>query len=153
MKQILDISLRTEFLSFAKSVRVVAMFDSCHSGGMDRGLFAQNISSQNFMRIKAMPPDVAIMATDNVEKKVVRVPVGQSIYKMLAACQKEESAYDGQKNGLFTAAFKSIMQKGNAKTYNQIFLETTALIQHMQRPRLVTIPDVQLFSDEMSVFI
>ncbi len=150
-QQILDTSLRKEFLSFPKSVRVVAMFDSCHSGGMDRGLFAQNLTN-DFMIIKAMPPDAAILAADNIEKKVVRVPKGESTVKILAACQKEESAYDGAKNGLFTAAFKATMQKKEARTYTHIITETTALIAKMQRPRLVTVPDATLFRDDMTIF-
>lgn len=149
--QMLDTSLRSELQSFPKSVKAVALFDCCHAGGLDRGLGLQMFDNQEFT-VKAMHPDTAIFAANNLEKKAVNVPKGASVVKYICACQKEESAYDGRQNGLFTAAFKSVMQADSRITYKKLIAQTAQLVASMQHPRLATVPNVARFSDNLIVF-
>lgn len=154
-QQMLDTSIVKELRSFNKAVRVVAMYDCCHSGGLDKGLGLFTDFDVSEYRIKAMDPDVAILAADNVESRgVARVPKGESVVKCLMACQKDQSAYDGKRNGVFTAAVKAVFAKqSRGLDYQTLIGETTNYIVKMQLPRLVTVPNVDLFADTMNVFL
>lgn len=92
--QLADTALREMLAKFAYGVRVVVLFDSCHSGGLSRTIPAH----------RGKPAFV---------KSAVAVPVAEPIpvpasVLMISGCEASEVAMDGEVNGAFTASLLTV---------------------------------------------
>lgn len=91
--ELLDNHLREILGQFRRGVHVIGLLDSCHSGGMNRGLRGSS-------RVRAMPRHIA---------RVIQRPspircdadINASV-AILTACRESEYASDGADNGAFT---------------------------------------------------
>lgn len=98
--QLADTALREMLAQFALGVRVVVLFDSCHSGGMSRMVPAH----------RAKP---AFVKSEIVTPVGLPIPVPSSVL-MISACTAEEVAMDGEVNGAFTSSLLTVADKAIA---------------------------------------
>ncbi len=94
---------------FQKGVRIVTVFDTCHSGSNVRRMPAR---SKPLPLIKSAPREVSKVATTF---RAIKQPKLSAHLLHLGACQDEQLAYDGEVNGLFTGSLlKAIEQASQA---------------------------------------
>lgn len=149
--QIIETDLRNEFFSLGKTTKVITLFDCCHAGGLDRNMFAAMTDVE--LTIKAIEPDIAIFAADNVVPSPRAVKkADRAMVKYLMACEKDESAFDGAKNGLFTAALKAVLASDKIPTYTQTINKASQYTGDLQSPRIVTLPNSEVWSDSEIIF-
>lgn len=132
-RELLDDELFEAFRSFVEGTRILVVSDSCHSGTMVRAL-------PDELDLSAMLENGLEHAVDSrgfasrklpleVEQAVVQ-RFGDSVYrplqkkyettaqaegvkaavKLLAACQDNQTTYDGDTNGVFTEAFMKLFE-------------------------------------------
>lgn len=116
---------------------VVGVFDCCHSGGLAR----------SFMGLKGLPKSMPRNAQVILSH---RIDLQEPIYNttFLAACSKNEVAYDGENNGFFTDAIKQIVQGGGKKmSYRYVVEKAKELIGVYQHPNVEGTNKDDLFFD------
>jgi metacaspase-1 len=132
-RELIDDELYAMWSRFRPGVRVFVLSDSCHSGTMTKAMFLNpapflfrletrvRASTGPNLRPKFLPPDVQSKiykerATlyDAIRQKTPRrekVNVECSVI-LISACQDNQVAMDGTKNGLFTETLLKVWDKG-----------------------------------------
>jgi subtilisin family serine protease len=133
-RELLDDELFDAFRAFADGTRIVVVSDSCHSGTMvravpedlDLSMLLQNgldgSMATRGLRSRKLPLDVEQAVTarfgDSVyaplQKKYKKTAQAENVkaaVKLLAACQDDQTTYDGDTNGVFTEAFMKLFKK------------------------------------------
>lgn len=104
--QLTDVEFLALLKLFATGVNVTVIFDSCHSGGMNKGMVAG----------RAMPAWVK----GRVEQLTPRDDPRYPTVLMLCACRQFETALDGEVNGAFTGSlirtFEALTADGEIPT-------------------------------------
>jgi hypothetical protein len=103
-RMLLDRELGALWPTFAPGARIVMVSDSCHSGTVDRDVYRRGIELRTLDATSAHTA-AALFARNNPE--LMRLPRIRSAELsaaviLLAACQDNQSAQDGQEHGLFT---------------------------------------------------
>lgn len=127
--QLADTELRAMLSQFKPGVNVIVLLDSCHSGGMDRAL--------PLMRARVAPLSV----TRNLPVTPARgdAPISASVL-LIAACQRDEVAGDGDTNGAFTGSL--LESRGEGQTWQQWFDATDRYMSRnfpTQHPALMSL--------------
>jgi len=124
--QLDDSELRSLLSLFKVGVNVAVICDSCHSGGLDRAM----------KRIRVAP----LFVTRNLPVLRLAPASVQANVVLLAACQRDETAGDGDDNGAFTGSFLEAMAPG--QTW-QSWMDATARLMSRnfpeQHPQLVSL--------------
>lgn len=148
--QMADFEMLNHIAGFPKGVKVILSLDCCHSGGFDRKMFGEMA-----LIAKSMPKDIQIglqsehfsQIKQGINEANINMNGGQNLL-ILAACQKSEVAYDGAKNGLFTAAMLKIHLSDEALTYTQLVEKVSEICEPNQKPRLVARPKTSTLCDQ-----
>jgi hypothetical protein len=140
--QLLDDELCVFLAAFRAGVRVVVLSDSCHSGTIVRvGPPSDGDRLDGYTAIREMPAEVADATyaanRDFYDAIKARVPqnarsnVLASVLQ-LSACQDNEVAGDGQKNGVFTGALLKAWHEG---TFGGDYVDLARAIKMETAPR------------------
>lgn len=124
--QLADSELRSMLAQFKPGVSVAILLDSCHSGGMDRAM--KRVRVAPLFVTKSLP--VLRMLDATIQANVL----------LLAACQRDETAEDGDMNGAFTGSLLNCA--GEGLTWQQWFDATARLMSKdfpSQHPQLLTL--------------
>ncbi|WP_343702376.1 S8 family serine peptidase [Chitinophaga sp.] len=133
-RELLDDELFDAFRKFAEGTRIVVVSDSCHSGTMVRALPEEldlsallenglnGSMAARGLRSRKLPLEVeqavnarfASSLYAPLQKPYKKTPQAENVkaaVKLLAACQDDQTTYDGEKNGVFTEAFMELFKK------------------------------------------
>lgn len=126
--QLADAELRAMLSQFKAGVNVVVILDSCHSGGMDREIGK---------RARVAP----LWVTRDLPVTPAKgdAPIAANVL-LLAACQRDETAGDGDLNGAFTGSLLASL--GDGMTWRQWFDATTRYMSRNfpdQHPAIVSL--------------
>jgi metacaspase-1 len=144
--ELLDDELYNLFTKFAKGVRIVVLSDSCHSGSVTREyahLGAALVDAHPKAAHRFMPQEVARrtftknktlyepLCTDNrAAKKEL-----QATLRLISGCQDNQTALDGDFNGLFTQRLLQTWNNGLFKgNYNAFHKAILKLMPSYQTP-------------------
>jgi metacaspase-1 len=136
--EFLDDELHNLFTKFAKGVRILVVSDSCHSGSVTReyaSLGASLVKAHSKAAYRFMPQEVArrtylmnktlyepLCQENRVAKKKLQATV-----RLLSGCQDNQTALDGDFNGLFTQrlleTWNNGLFKGNYKDFHKAILK------------------------------
>ena len=149
--QMADFEMLNHIAGFAKGVKVILSLDCCHSGGFDR----QMLGNSTALIAKSMPKDFQLdlqsthfsQIKQGINEANINMNGGQNLL-ILAACQKSQVAYDGAKNGLFTAAMLKTHLSDEELTYNQFIEKVCELCEPNQKPRLVIRPKTSVLVEQ-----
>jgi hypothetical protein len=156
-RELVDDELYAMWSRFRPGVRVVVLSDTCHSGTMTKAMFLNpapflphletrvRASTGPNLRPKFLPPDVQSKiykerATlyDDIRQKTPRrekVDVECSVI-LISACQDNQVAMDGTKNGLFTETLLKVWDKGRfTGGYHHFRNEIAAFLPPTQSPK------------------
>ncbi len=150
--QMADFEMLNHIAGLPKGVNVVLSLDCCHSGGFDRNMLG--ISNGNLIA-KAMPKDIQInLPTESltdIKKGICESNINMNGYQnlvILMACQKNQTAWDGDKNGLFTAAMLKTHLSDENLTYPQFIEKIVNMCEPNQKPRMVIRPKNSDIADQ-----
>lgn len=156
-RQLVDDELYAAWSLFRPSVRVLVLSDTCCSGMMTKATFLEpasymprlearvRASTGENLRSKFLPPDVQSKvykerATlyDDIRRKAPRrekVNLECSVI-LISACQDNQVAMDGTKNGLFSDALLKTWDRGRfAGGYHHFRNEIAAFLPPTQSPK------------------
>lgn len=156
-RELVDDELYAMWSRFRPGVRVFVLSDSCHSGTMTKSMFLNpapflphletrvRASTGPNLRPKFLPPDVQSKiykerATlyDAIRQKTPRrekVNVECGVI-LISACQDNQVAMDGTKNGLFTETLLKIWDKGRfTGGYHHFRSEIAGFMPPTQSPK------------------
>jgi hypothetical protein len=156
-REIVDDELYAAWSLFRPGVRILVLSDSCHSGTMTKATFLDpaphvarlearvRASTGANLRPKFLPPDVQAkiykeraVLYDDIRRKTPRrekVNLECSVI-LIAACQDNQVAIDGMKNGLFTEALLKVWDEGRfAGGYHHFRNEIAGLMPPTQSPK------------------
>jgi hypothetical protein len=156
-RELVDDELYAMWSHFRPGVRIFVLSDSCHSGTMTKTMFLNpasylprlearvRASAGENLRPKFLPPEVQAKiykerATlyDDIRKKTPRrekVNVESSVV-LISACQDNQVAMDGTKNGLFTETLLRVWDKGRfTGGYHHFRNEIAAFLPPTQSPK------------------
>lgn len=140
-RELLDDELFEAFRAFREGTRILIVSDSCHSGTIARVVpDAQNLSQHlaagleaaagaRGMRSRKLPlaneQDVLSLYGETVyapvQKKFrakAQAADVKAAVKLLAACQDDQTTFDGDKNGVFTESFIGLFRKASTHKKN-----------------------------------
>ncbi|MBZ5722788.1 MAG: caspase family protein [Acidobacteriia bacterium] len=156
-RELVDDELHEMWSRFRPGVRVFVLSDSCHSGTMTKSMFLNpapflphletrvRASTGPNLRPKFLPPDVQSKiykerATlyDAIRQKTPRrekVNVECGVI-LISACQDNQVAMDGTKNGLFTEALLKVWDNGRFRGgYHHFRTEIAGFLPPTQSPK------------------
>ena len=156
-RQLVDDELYAIWSHFRPGVRIFVLSDSCHSGTMTKAMFLNptlyvphlesrvRASAAANLRPKFLPPEVQAriykeraVLYDDIRKKTPRrgkVNVECSVI-LISACQDNQVAMDGNKNGLFTENLLRAWNRGNfTGGYHHFRNELAGLMPPTQSPK------------------
>jgi hypothetical protein len=156
-REIVDDELYAAWSLFRPGVRILVLSDSCHSGTMTKAMFLDpaphvprlearvRASTGADLRPKFLPPEVQAkiykeraVLYDDIRKKTPRrekVNLECSVI-LISACQDNQVAMDGSKNGLFTDALLRAWNNGRfAGGYHHFRNEIAGLLPPTQSPK------------------
>ena len=160
-RELVDDELYAMWSRFRPGVRVFVLSDSCHSGTMTKAMFLNpapflphletrvRASTGPNLRPKFLPPDVQSKiykerATlyDAIRQKTPRreeVNVECSVI-LISACQDNQVAMDGTKNGLFTETLLKVWDKGRfTGGYHHFRSEIAGFMPPTQSPKYMIV--------------
>lgn len=160
-REIVDDELYAAWSLFRPGVRILVLSDSCHSGTMTKAMFLDpaphvtrlearvRASTGANLRPKFLPPEVQAkiykeraVLYDDIRRKIPRrekVNLECSVI-LIAACQDNQVAMDGLKNGLFTEALLRVWNKGRfAGGYHHFRNEIAGLMPPTQSPKYTVV--------------
>jgi metacaspase-1 len=156
-RELVDDELYVMWSQFRPGVRIFVSSDSCHSGTMTKSMFLNPAShlprlearvrasaSQN-LRPKFLPPEVQAkiykeraVLYDDIRRNTPRrekVNVECSVI-LISACQDNQVAMDGPKNGLFTETLLKVWNNGTfSGGYHHFRNEIAGLMPPTQSPK------------------
>jgi hypothetical protein len=156
-RQLLDDELYAAWSLFRPGVRIFVLSDSCHSGTITKEMFLNPASFLNRLearmratagpnlRAKFLPPEVQSKVYkeraslyDDIRKKTPRrerVNVECSVI-LISACQDNQIAMEGNKNGLFTETLLKVWDNGRFNgRYHHFRNEIASLMPPTQSPK------------------
>lgn len=156
-RELVDDELYAMWSHFRPGVRIFVLSDSCHSGTMTKAMFLNpapflphlegrlRASTGPNLRPKFLPPDLQSKiykerATlyDAIRKKTPRrekVNVECSVI-LVSACQDNQVAMDGTKNGLFTETLLKVWDNGRFRGgYHHFRTEIAGFLPPTQSPK------------------
>jgi len=160
-RELVDDELYAMWSRFRPGVRVFVLFDSCHSGTRTKAMFLNpahflpyletrvRASTGPNLRPKFLPPDVQSKiykerATlyDAIRQKTPRreeVNVECSVI-LISACQDNQVAMDGTKNGVFTETLLKVWDKGRfTGGYHHFRSEIAGFMPPTQSPKYMIV--------------
>lgn len=144
--QLIDDEIEHCLRAFAPGVRVVVVSDSCHSGTVTRGRVT---APEGILAHRAAPPKSCAANADLIGKALAaakraaardRAPLCSTRARILlfAACQDNQTAADGERNGLFTASVMGAWQGGHFRgNYHRLRRAAAAVMPWSQSPQLL----------------
>jgi hypothetical protein len=146
-QQLIDDQLWSLWSTFAAGVRILVISDSCHSGTVFQMPFQPAMmSTRGFLvppalrRFEPRRPPSAIQsqyverhrdllaAIQRANPPVNQAGIGATVL-LLAACQDDQLAADGETNGLFTDSLKRVWASGSFTNYDSFFQEIAARVR------------------------
>lgn len=139
-RELIDDELYALWSRFQAGVRILMLSDSCHSGTVARmvayrdlaksALFSSSFEDPIAPRFRAIPPDIA-SKTYHAHRKMYdavqrnnpageRAAVGATII-LISGCQDNQLSGDGPRNGVFTAALRSVWANGQFRDGHRAF--------------------------------
>jgi hypothetical protein len=160
-RQLIDDEMYAAWSLFRPSARVCVLSDSCSSRTMTKELFLEpasyiprleahvRASTGANLRPRFLPPDVQAKiykerATlyDDIRKKTPRrekVTLGCSVI-LMSACQDNQVAMEGRRNGLFTEVLLRVWNKGKFRGgYHHFRNEIASMMPPTQSPKYTLI--------------
>jgi hypothetical protein len=114
---------------FKQGVRIVTIFDTCHSGSNVRRM----PKGKPLPLIKSAPREVSQVATTF---RAIKKPKLSAHLLHLGACQDEQLAYDGEVNGLFTGALlRSVEDWKGRVSWIDLMNRARAYAKPLQTPK------------------
>jgi hypothetical protein len=113
--------------NFRSGVRVIVISDSCFSGGMgpsDKNE-AGAYQTPDCQRVRRISNKLADEALEREQERYTRMdanPKLDATVLLLAACQANQNACVGEKNGLFTSRLLDVAQDGPGLSYRDLYL-------------------------------
>lgn len=160
-RELLDDELYSLLAKFAPGVRVLVISDSCHSGTVTRGRIerylaaddqvqGQNRSAPPVFRGLTAEQSAAVFEANRAEYQAIqkrhrsgdRATIQASVL-LMAGCQDNQSALDGDENGLFTETMLLIWDQGRYKHgLRRFFRSVLAEMPSYQTPNLLRLGPV-----------
>jgi len=160
-RQLIDDELYAAWSLFRPSVRIFVLSDSGCSGTLSKELFLEPApyiprlearvrgSTGANLRPRFLPPEVQakiykerVTLYDDIRRKTPRretVHLGCSLI-LMSACQDNQVAMEGRKNGLFTEALLRVWNKGRfSGGYHQFRNEIASMMPPTQSPKYTII--------------
>lgn len=140
-RELLDDELFEAFRAFREGTRILIVSDSCHSGTMARDVKDPKNLSHHLAAGLEKAVDVRGLRSRKLplaSEQDVMMTYGDSVYapvqqkfrtkaqaanvkaavKLLAACQDDQTTFDGEKNGVFTESFIGLFKKAATRKKN-----------------------------------
>ncbi len=140
-RELLDDELFEAFRAFREGTRILIVSDSCHSGtiarvlkspdnlsehlaaGLEkatemRGLRSRKLPLANEQEIMVAYGDSVYAPVQQKFKKKAQAADVKAAVKLLAACQDDQTTFDGESNGVFTESFMKLFQKATTRKKN-----------------------------------
>jgi metacaspase-1 len=142
-RMIIDDELYQLWSTFAAGVRIVVISDSCHSESIAKD--SQDYSISDALVARSLPGDIALNtylkhknmydASQWLTARGHEVQILASIIS-ISACQDNQSAYDGEKNGRFTCALKNTWNEGRFEgSYYKFYEGISPNLPPIQSPK------------------
>ncbi|MFD2562953.1 caspase family protein [Aquimarina rubra] len=143
---LLDDLVKVQFSRFKRGVNILFITDCCHSGTISR-LFGEEEKDEEEFITRGFDAETGQLIFDaNPEYKIMKQSINERAVNIeasiihLAACQDDETAYDGSvimKHGLLTHRLLKTWDKGSfSGTYSDFFLHIESQMGGNQNPKL-----------------
>jgi hypothetical protein len=151
--QLLDDELDQLLSRFGAGVKVIVVSDSCHSGTVTRDFnpFTPAARHRSAPR-EACLANVTVQDAEIVQVKAVPTPVRCAVRAkslLLAACADNQTAGDGERNGVFTAACLDVLQDPQFRgDWHQLRARCALRMPSSQSPQLLANSAAKKFTRE-----